>query len=147
MNWLVTKWLQEKFEWIEEPVDKTVKQGLCDEVSFIAKLSHKGKKAKWYLRNQVRTNSSLHAVYLITATPYQGLVLTVFLGLLFWGVVHEPRPIAIFRSTRIFFLVWLQILNGTISELNGRTERMIVHLSVKQICHMKKTRFMVRGLT
>jgi len=42
----------EKFEWIEEPVDKTVKQGLCDEVSFIAKLSHKGKKAKWYLRNQ-----------------------------------------------------------------------------------------------
>ena len=46
--------LQEKFEWIEEPCDKKVKQGLCDEVSFICKLSHKGKKAKWYLRNQVR---------------------------------------------------------------------------------------------
>ena len=45
--------LQEKFEWIEEPVDRTIKQGLCDEVSFSAKLSHKGKKAKWYLRNQV----------------------------------------------------------------------------------------------
>ena len=58
MDWVVTKWLQEKFEWIEEPVDKTVKQGLCDEVSFIAKLSHKGKKAKWYLRNQVGTNST-----------------------------------------------------------------------------------------
>lgn len=42
----------EKFEWIEEPVDRTIKQGLCDEVSFSAKLSHKGKKAKWYLRNQ-----------------------------------------------------------------------------------------------
>jgi len=40
----------EKFEWIEEPVDKTIKQGI-DEVSFSAKLSHKGKKAKWYLRN------------------------------------------------------------------------------------------------
>ena len=44
---------QEKYEWIEEPVDKSVKQGACDEVSFICKLSHKGKKAKWYLRNQV----------------------------------------------------------------------------------------------
>ena len=43
---------QEKFEWIEEPVDKTIKQGI-DEVSFSAKLSHKGKKAKWYLRNNV----------------------------------------------------------------------------------------------
>jgi len=42
----------EKFEWIEEPVDKTIKQGSLDEVSFSAKLSHKGKKAKWYLRNQ-----------------------------------------------------------------------------------------------
>merc|ERR1719411_1326703 len=42
----------EKFEWIEEPVDKTIKQGSLDEVSFACKLSHKGKKAKWYLRNQ-----------------------------------------------------------------------------------------------
>ena len=45
---------QEKFEWIEEPVDKTIKQGSLDEVTFACKLSHKGKKAKWYLRNQVR---------------------------------------------------------------------------------------------
>ena len=45
--------LQEKFEWIEEPVDKKIKQGSLDEVTFSAKLSHKGKKAKWYLRNQV----------------------------------------------------------------------------------------------
>jgi len=42
----------EKFEWIEEPVDKTIKQGSLDEVTFACKLSHKGKKAKWYLRNQ-----------------------------------------------------------------------------------------------
>jgi len=42
----------EKFEWIEEPVDRNIKQGTCDEVSFSCKLSHKGKKAKWYLRNQ-----------------------------------------------------------------------------------------------
>jgi len=42
----------EKFEWIEEPVDKKIKQGSLDEVTFSAKLSHKGKKAKWYLRNQ-----------------------------------------------------------------------------------------------
>merc|ERR1719411_1314030 len=41
----------EKFEWIEEPVDKTIKQGSMDEVTFSCKLSHKGKKAKWYLRN------------------------------------------------------------------------------------------------
>ena len=47
--------LQEKFEWIEEPVDKKIKQGSLDEVTFSAKLSHKGKKAKWYMRNQVRT--------------------------------------------------------------------------------------------
>ncbi len=47
---------QEKFEWIEEPVDKKVKQGTVDEVSFTCKLSHKGKKAKWYVRNQVRTD-------------------------------------------------------------------------------------------
>ena len=33
-------------------MDKTIKQGI-DEVSFSAKLSHKGKKAKWYLRNNV----------------------------------------------------------------------------------------------
>ena len=44
---------QEKFEWIESPVDQKVKQGVADEVSFTAKLSHKGKKAKWYCRNQV----------------------------------------------------------------------------------------------
>ena len=31
-----------------------MKQGKCEEVSFTAKLSHKGKKAKWYCRNQVR---------------------------------------------------------------------------------------------
>jgi len=42
----------EKFEWIEEPVDRNVKQGACDEISFTCKLSHKGKKAKWYIRNQ-----------------------------------------------------------------------------------------------
>eukprot|EP00096_Caligus_rogercresseyi_P014915 TRINITY_DN737_c0_g1_i1.p2 TRINITY_DN737_c0_g1~~TRINITY_DN737_c0_g1_i1.p2 ORF type:complete len:893 (-),score=284.60 TRINITY_DN737_c0_g1_i1:6951-9629(-) len=42
----------EKFEWIEEPVDRNIKQGTCDEVSFSCKLSHKGKKGKWYLRNQ-----------------------------------------------------------------------------------------------
>mgnify|MGYP001234711430 CR=1 FL=1 len=47
--------LQEKFEWIEEPVDKKIKQGSLDEVTFSAKLSHKGKKAKWYMRNQVRS--------------------------------------------------------------------------------------------
>jgi hypothetical protein len=46
---------QEKFEWIEEPVDRNVKQGCCDEISFTCKLSHKGKKAKWYIRNQVKT--------------------------------------------------------------------------------------------
>ncbi|CAB4056973.1 unnamed protein product [Lepeophtheirus salmonis] len=37
----------EKFEWIEEPVDRNVKQGTSDEVSFSCKLSHKGKKGKW----------------------------------------------------------------------------------------------------
>jgi len=42
----------EKFEWIEEPQDRSIKQGTCDEISFTCKLSHKGKKAKWYLRNQ-----------------------------------------------------------------------------------------------
>lgn len=41
-------------EWIEEPVDKKVKAGKCDEATFTAKLSVKGKKAKWYIRNQVR---------------------------------------------------------------------------------------------
>ena len=51
---LLLKNFQEKFEWIEEPVDKTIKQGSLDEVTFACKLSHKGKKAKWYLRNQVR---------------------------------------------------------------------------------------------
>merc|ERR1712226_190801 len=42
----------EKFEWIEEPSDRSIKQGTCDEISFTCKLSHKGKKAKWYVRNQ-----------------------------------------------------------------------------------------------
>jgi len=42
----------EKVEWIEEPVDRTVKQGTIDQVTFRAKLSVKGKKAKWYIRNQ-----------------------------------------------------------------------------------------------
>ena len=46
--------MQEKFEWIEEPVDKKVKAKKDLEVSFTCKLSHKGKKAKWYCRNQVR---------------------------------------------------------------------------------------------
>ena len=47
---------QEKVEWLEEPVDQTVKQGTVDEVQFTAKLSAKGKKAKWYIRNQVGVN-------------------------------------------------------------------------------------------
>ena len=38
---------------MEEPVDRNVKQGTADEVHFTAKLSVKGKKAKWYIRNQV----------------------------------------------------------------------------------------------
>lgn len=42
----------EKVEWIEEPVDRQVKMGTVDEVRFTAKLSAKGKKAKWYMRNQ-----------------------------------------------------------------------------------------------
>jgi hypothetical protein len=42
----------EKFEWIEEPPNRSIKQGTVDEVTFACKLSHKGKKAKWYLRNQ-----------------------------------------------------------------------------------------------
>merc|ERR1719186_1206217 len=42
----------EKVEWIEEPVDRCIKEGTCDEVHFTAKVSVKGKKAKWYLRNQ-----------------------------------------------------------------------------------------------
>ena len=57
-NWLFI-YFQEKFEWIEEPVDKSIKQGTIDEISFACKLSHKGKKAKWYLRNQVRYQKSL----------------------------------------------------------------------------------------
>ena len=48
---------QEKVEWLEEPVDQTVKQGTVDEVQFTAKLSAKGKKAKWYIRNQVGVNA------------------------------------------------------------------------------------------
>ena len=34
-------------------MDKTIKQGSMDEVTFSCKLSHKGKKAKWYMRNNV----------------------------------------------------------------------------------------------
>merc|ERR1712086_321391 len=41
----------EKVEWIEEPVDRQIKMGTVDEVRFTAKLSAKGKKAKWYMRN------------------------------------------------------------------------------------------------
>ena len=45
---------------MEEPVDRTVKQGTADEVHFTAKLSVKGKKAKWYIRNQVgKSNKSM----------------------------------------------------------------------------------------
>ena len=51
---------QEKFEWIEEPANRNIKQGTCDEISFTCKLSHKGKKAKWYLRNQVRHIIIIH---------------------------------------------------------------------------------------
>merc|ERR1712180_277008 len=42
----------EKVEWTEEPVDRTIKMGTCDEVHFTCKLSVKGKKAKWYIKNQ-----------------------------------------------------------------------------------------------
>jgi len=50
----------EKVEWIEEPVDRTVKQGTIDQVTFRAKLSVKGKKAKWYIRNQDTQKSKVH---------------------------------------------------------------------------------------
>ena len=50
----VWDYFQEKVEWIEEPVDRQIKQGTVDEVRFTAKLSAKGKKAKWYMRNQVK---------------------------------------------------------------------------------------------
>lgn len=59
-NWYLCLLIfQEKFEWIEEPVDRNIKQGTCDEVSFSCKLSHKGKKAKWYLRNQVKNSMNI----------------------------------------------------------------------------------------
>ena len=32
---------------------RTIKMGTCDEVHFTCKLSVKGKKAKWYIKNQV----------------------------------------------------------------------------------------------
>jgi hypothetical protein len=54
--------LQEKFEWIEEPLDQKVKAGKCEEATFTCKLSHKGKKAKWYVRNQVRNGCSYYLV-------------------------------------------------------------------------------------
>merc|ERR1712204_164625 len=58
----------EKFEWIEEPVDKTIKQGSLDEVTFACKLSHKGKKAKWYLRNQETQKSKMALEHGIVST-------------------------------------------------------------------------------
>ena len=78
---------QEKFEWIEEPVDKTIKQGSLDEVTFACKLSHKGKKAKWYLRNQVR-NEFLFLffpkvyLYVVVICLQEGAILLIleFLG-------------------------------------------------------------------
>ena len=33
---------------------RTIKMGTCDEVHFTCKLSVKGKKAKWYIKNQVK---------------------------------------------------------------------------------------------
>jgi len=50
----------EKVEWIEEPVDRQVKQGTVDAISFRAKLSVKGKKAKWYMRNQDTQRAKVH---------------------------------------------------------------------------------------
>ena len=35
------------------PTFRTIKMGTCDEVHFTCKLSVKGKKAKWYIKNQV----------------------------------------------------------------------------------------------
>ena len=57
-------------EWIEEPVDRQVKMGTVDEVRFTAKLSAKGKKAKWYMRNQVSSlpKQSKISVYLFQST-------------------------------------------------------------------------------
>ena len=34
-------------------MDRQIKMGTVDEVRFTAKLSAKGKKAKWYMRNAV----------------------------------------------------------------------------------------------
>ena len=50
-------------------MDRTVKQGACDEVSFSCKLSHKGKKAKWYIRNQVSPAARIS--YLLDDVPNQ----------------------------------------------------------------------------
>ena len=76
---------QEKFEWIEEPVDKTIKQGSLDEVTFACKLSHKGKKAKWYLRNQVRNEFLFFPkvyLYVVVICLQEGAILLIleFLG-------------------------------------------------------------------
>merc|ERR1712086_953405 len=49
----------EKVEWIEEPVDRQIKMGTVDEVRFTAKLSAKGKKAKWYMRNAETSKSKV----------------------------------------------------------------------------------------
>ena len=46
-------------EWIEEPVDRNIKLGTSDEVHFTCKLSVKGKKAKWYLKNQVGSGTNI----------------------------------------------------------------------------------------
>ena len=71
-------------------MDKTIKQGI-DEVSFSAKLSHKGKKAKWYLRNNVSIFKSYVFLFCIqrpnsfffsnTGCPRQIITLMVFFKL------------------------------------------------------------------
>ena len=43
-------------------MDRQVKMGTVDEVRFTAKLSVKGKKAKWYMRNQVSIETNLETV-------------------------------------------------------------------------------------
>lgn len=80
---------QEKVEWIEEPVDKTVKQGTVDEVTFTCKLSVKGKKAKWYIRNQVCLLFKEICIYIFhviisaqSYIKYKGLHVFVFFKML-----------------------------------------------------------------
>lgn len=64
---------QEKFEWIETPTDETVQEGKCDEVVFTAKLSHEGKKGKWYCRNEV---SSFADVFIFRTLGF-GILISV----------------------------------------------------------------------